>query len=114
MMPINKALFVTAVLLLLASLFPVEKETVLHWSRLNNRFAAFTYRQITFLWTPIQPIGPENLYRSASETLGTDLDWGTCTLELVAIVSFFYIYLCWLQQSWGEKLKARWRKKPRK
>jgi hypothetical protein len=97
MMPrsLRETLYLTALLLLLAACFPVQRHETLGYDNQLKVWRGVELRQITLFW---QPIATLNTYSLRTDNLPerAALDWETCTLGLVVTVSLGMIYFCWL------------------
>ena len=99
---LRKALSLTAFLFLLAALFPIQKQlvSVLAPGSISSTqdyyLTVLRARQITLLW---QPLADLNRYPSyGGHSPRTELDWESCTLEFVIIVSIGFLYFGWLER----------------
>jgi hypothetical protein len=82
---LRKALSLTAFLFLLAALLPIQKEIQSFYVSQNYYPDRLQARVVTFLR---QPLALADLYGHATAyPLRTELDWESCALEFVIIVS---------------------------
>jgi hypothetical protein len=98
---LRKALSLVAFIFLLAALFPIQKQIVVR----PNYFGVA--RELTFCWYPITDL-PWSGYSGDNykelPIFRTELDWDSCALELVIIISIGFLYFVWLERP--RKLKA--------
>jgi len=84
-----------ALLFLLTAVFPIQKQ--LNFGALDNyHLTVLTTRQVTFFWQPLANLQT----RSApyGYPLRTELDWESCALEMVIILSLSFLYFAWLER----------------
>ena len=101
---LRETLYLTALLLILAACFPIQKHETEEYDNQSGVWRAAELRQLTLLWQPIAtlnryPIGVEIRADRAA------LDWESCALELVVILSLSLIYFCWLDSRLSAKGK---------
>jgi hypothetical protein len=95
---LQKALSLTAFLFLLAALFPIQKQTISQYDEKLHNWHDWDLRQLTFFW---QPVAELNRYPSSAggHPFRIELDWDSCTLEFVVIVSIGVLYFGRLERS---------------
>jgi hypothetical protein len=101
---VRKAVSLAAFLFLLAALFPIQSEIVsvpvsggiFPASSPYYYLTVLRAREVTLFWQPV--FVPLRTYRGMlpGQWLRTELDWESCTLELVIIVSVGFLYFVWL------------------
>jgi len=101
---LRKALSLTAFLFLVAALFPIQKQLL---SRPHDVVVA---RQLTFFWYPILDL-PWSGYNGSINwnqlpTFRTELDWDSCMLEFVIIVSIGILYFGRLERRRDSEIKS--------
>ncbi len=98
---LRKALSATAFLFLLAALFPIQKQLNFGAGEYAS-LTALTTRQVTFFWQPFANLQTRS--EPWGYSLRTELDWESCLLEFVIIVSIGFLYFGSLERRQGSRL----------
>jgi hypothetical protein len=99
---LRKALSLTAFLFLLAALFPIQKQTISQYDEKLHNWRDWDVRQLTFFWQSVVELNRYPL--SGGHPFRNELDWDSCTLEGVIIVSIGFLYFGRLE---GSERKSR-------
>jgi hypothetical protein len=99
---LRERLYLTALLLILAACFPIQRQVTHDYNGPLQQWHAVELRQLTFFWQPLATLKAYS-FREESSSERVGLDWESCALELVVIVSLGLIYLCWLDSRIARK-----------
>jgi hypothetical protein len=100
---LRKSFFLMALLSLFTALFPIQKQLSYGASEYSS-LTVLTSRQVTFFWQPLANLQTRTPY---GYPLRTELDWESCVLELVIILSLSFLYFAWLERRQAPKASSK-------